>query len=290
MSLAATADGGRHRQGQRARRIAKNLFVTALLALMLYPLLWLVTASLRPSEEVFNARSLIPDTLRWENYVEGWNAFGTVTFGTMLINSTIVAAGCIIGNLLTCSFAAYAFARLRFPFKRTLFFLMLATLMLPYHVLAIPQYIVFMNLGWVNTFFPLIVPKFLATDGFFVFLMVQFIRGLPREIDEAALVDGASHVGIFWRIIVPLSLPALTTTAVFTFIFSWNEFFQPLIYLTSTEKFTAPLGLRAFLDSQGTSQFGPMFAMSLISLGPVFGFFIASQKYLTRGIATTGLK
>jgi multiple sugar transport system permease protein len=275
---------------ERAKRFAKNLAITALLCVMLYPLLWLVASALRPSNQVMIARTLIPDELRWQNFVDGWNAFGTVTFGRMLLNSTIVSVACIVGNLLSCSLAAYAFARLRFPYKRTLFFLMLATLMLPYHVQAIPQYIMFLNFGWVNTFLPLTVPKFFATDAFFVYLMVQFIRSLPRELDEAAFVDGAGHFTIFSQIILPLCMPALATTAAFTFIFTWNEFFQPLIYLTRTEMFTAPLGLRRFLDSETTSDYGPMFAMALVSLGPIFGFFIASQKYLTRGIATTGLK
>lgn len=292
--MAALDDGfigaGSSLPAERVKRLLKNLAITALLCVMLYPLLWLIASALRPSNQVFIAKSLIPEEFRWQNFVDGWNAFGTVTFGRMLFNSTIVSVSCIVGNLLACSLTAYAFARLRFPFKRTLFFLMLATLMLPYHVQAIPQYIMFLNFGWINTFLPLIVPKFFATDAFFIYLMVQFIRSLPRELDEAAYVDGAGHFAIFARIILPLSMPALATTAAFTFIFTWNEFFQPLIYLTRTEMFTAPLGLRRFLDSESSSDFGPMFAMALVSLGPIFGFFLATQKYLTRGISTTGLK
>ncbi|GAA4983295.1 carbohydrate ABC transporter permease [Actinopolymorpha pittospori] len=263
--------------------------IVVLLA-MIYPLVWLVSASLKPANEIFGGQGLWPTTFRWENYVDGWYAFSDVTFGTLFFNSFVIAIGSIVGNLVSCSLAAYAFARLDFRFKNVLFFVMLSTIMLPYHVQVIPQYITFLNLGWINTFYPLIVPKFLATDAFFIFLMVQFIRGLPRELDEAAEIDGAGFFQIFVRIILPLLTPALATTAVFTFIWTWNDFFSPLIYLTGSEHFTVPLGLRSFLDTEGRSSYGPMFAMSLASLGPIFGFFLASQRLLVRGIATTGLK
>jgi multiple sugar transport system permease protein len=186
--------------------------------------------------------------------------------------------------------AAYAFARLEFRGKKLFFAIMLATIMLPIHVVIVPQYILFSELGWINTFWPLIVPKFLATDGFFVFLMVQFIRGLPKDLDEAARIDGCGHVRIFCRIILPLSMPALATTAIFTFIWTWNDFFSQLIFLTSPDMYTVPVALRTFVDSSSQTSWGPLFAMSVIALGPVFGFFLAGQKYLVKGIATTGIK
>ena len=272
------------------RSLLSHAGLIVVLLAMIYPLLWLVGASLRPASEIFTAKGLWPSSFQWVNFVNGWYAFSDVTFGTLFANSFLIAGGAIVGNLVSCSLAAYAFARLNFRFKNVLFFAMLSTIMLPYHVQVIPQYIAFLNLGWVNTFYPLIVPKFLATDAFFIFLMVQFIRGLPRELDEAAEIDGAGFFQIFWRIILPLLTPALATTAIFTFIFTWNDFFSPLIYLTSSDHYTVPLGLRAFLDTEGRSSYGPMFAMSLASLGPIFGFFLASQRLLVRGIATTGLK
>ena len=186
--------------------------------------------------------------------------------------------------------AAYAFARLEFPGKRILFALMLSTVLLPHHVVLIPQYILFNWFGWINTILPLVVPKFLATDAFFIFLMVQFIRALPRELDEAARIDGCGWFGIYWRIILPLTTPALATTAAFTFIWTWNDFFTPLVYLTDPERYTVPLGLAAFQDSTGQSSLGGLFAMGTLSLGPVLGFFILTQRYLVRGVATTGLK
>lgn len=270
--------------------VVKHLSIVLVLIVMLYPLAWLVVSSLRPTSEILGSYSLIPDSFRWENYVEGWNTLGSVTFGRMLLNSLFVAVASILGNLVACSLAAYAFARLEFRFKRTLFAIMLATIMLPYHVQVIPQYVLFLNIGWLDTYWPLVIPKFLATDAFFIFLMVQFMRGLPRELDAAAVVDGAGYFGIYRRIILPLTLPALATTAIFTFLFTWNDFFSPLLYLTSPDMYTVPLGLRSFLDSQSASAYGPMFAMAVVALGPVFGFFLASQRFLVEGVATTGLK
>ena len=174
--------------------------------------------------------------------------------------------------------------------KRLWFALMLGTLMLPYHVTLVPQYILFLNLGWVNTFLPLIVPKFLAVDAFFIFLMVQFFRGIPREIDEAAIMDGCGPWRIYWRIMLPLSTPVLATAAIFSFIFTWDDFLGPLIYLNDMRDYTVPLALRAFVDATGESRFGQLFAMSALSLVPVFVVFLAFQRLIIRGIALGALK
>lgn len=167
---------------------------------------------------------------------------------------------------------------------------MMITLMLPSHVTTIPRYIMFRNFGWINTFLPIIVPKFFATDAFFIFLLVQFIRGLPRDIDESAVIDGCSKFGIYTRIIMPLTVPALITTLLFSFLWTWDDFFNQLLYLTSPNRYTVPMGLRLFLDSSGMSSWGPMFAMSVLSLIPAFILFFSLQKYFVRGIATTGIK
>ena len=187
--------------------------------------------------------------------------------------------------------AAYAFARLEFTGKSFWFAIMLLSIMLPIHVIIVPQYVLFSQLGWVNTFLPLIVPKLLATDAFFIFLMVQFIRGIPRELDEAARIDGAGHPRIFLQIILPLMVPALATTTIFTFIWTWNDFFSQLIYLTEARSCT-PSRSRcdAFVDSRASTDFGAMFAMSVVSLIPIFLVFLFGQRYLVKGIATTGIK
>ena len=274
------------------RRLVSLLTHAALLAvsvLMLYPLLWLLAASFRPENEIFTSASIWPSVWSLDSYVRGWNGLRT-GFGTFYINSFIISILSVLGNVLACSMAAFAFARLNFRFKSFWFAMMLMTLMLPYQVTLIPQYVLFRQLGWVNTFLPLVVPKFLAADGFFIFLMVQFFRGLPRELDEAAQMDGCSPWRIYWKIIMPLSMPVLATAAIFTFIWTWDDFFGPLIYLSEMKSYTVMLGLRTFTDSTGESDFGGLFAMSVLSLVPIFLFFLFFQRLLIEGIATTGMK
>jgi multiple sugar transport system permease protein len=269
--------------------LAKHAGLIALAVVMLYPVIWMVVSSLRPDDQIFRSPGLVLDGLETRNYGEGWTALAS-PFGHYLLNSAIVVLGCIVGNLVSCSMAAYAFARLEFSGRKVWFGLMLGTIMLPIHVIIVPQYIIFSNLGWVNTFLPLIVPKLLATDAFFVFLMVQFIRGLPRELDEAARIDGAGHPRIFAQVILPLMLPALATTTIFTFIWTWNDFFSQLIYLTDPDMYTVPVALRSFVDATVATSWGAMFAMSVVSLLPIFLAFLLGQRYLVKGIATTGIK
>ncbi|QCL97698.1 carbohydrate ABC transporter permease (plasmid) [Agrobacterium tumefaciens] len=268
--------------------IAHVLLIGASIA-MIYPLLWMLSASFRPENEIFTATSLIPSSFSLSSYVEGWNGL-PVSFGRFFGNSFLIAILCVIGNVFSCSLAAFAFSRLEFRGRRICFALMLMTLMLPYHVTLIPQYVLFRELGWVNTFLPLVVPKFLAVDAFFIFLMVQFFRGLPKELDEAAMIDGCSPWRIYWKVIMPLSMPVLATASIFTFIWTWDDFLGPLIYLSDMPQYTAMLGLRTFVDSSGVSNFGGLFAMSVLSLMPVFGFFLLFQRLLIEGIATTGMK
>jgi multiple sugar transport system permease protein len=276
-------------EGSRARRFSRHLLLCAVGVFMMYPLLWMVSSSLKPSDQVFKDLSLWPKEFVWSNYSNGWNALEH-SFTVYMVNSLVIVVLSIIGNLFSCSLAAYGFARLNFTGRKLFFALMLGTMMLPGHVLLVPQYILFAKLGWLNTYYPLIVPNFLATNAFYIFLMVQFMRALPKELDDAARIDGCGPFRTFWRVIMPLCLPAFATTAIFTFISVWNEFFGPLLYLTDSELYTVPLALRQFIDSDGQSQWGQMFAMSFLSLAPVIGFFIASQRYLVKGIATTGLK
>ena len=271
------------------RSILKHVMIIAVAALMIYPLLWMVVSSLRPTDVIFREPGLFLQNFEWENYAEGWNALSH-PFGHFMLNSAIVVLGAVIGNLVSCSMAAYAFARLDFKFKGLFFATMLMTIMIPIHVIIVPQYILFSQFGWVNTFLPLIVPKLLATDAFFIFLMVQFIRGIPKDIDEAARIDGAGHARTFLQVILPLMVPALATTTIFTFIWTWSDFFSSLIYLTDPSMFTVPVALRAFVDATGESNWGSLFAMSIVTLLPVFIAFVLGQKFLVKGIATTGLK
>jgi multiple sugar transport system permease protein len=256
---------------------------------MLYPLLCMLASSFKPESDIFSSASLWPRSFSLEAYWRGWSGL-QVSFGKFFLNSLLVSSSCVIGNVASCSLTAYAFARLKFRGQNFWFALMLGTLMLPYHVTLIPQYILFLNLGWVDTFLPLIVPKFLAADAFFIFLLVQFFRSIPRELDEAAMIDGCGPWRIYWTIILPLSLPALATAAIFTFIWTWDDFFGPLVYLNDMSSYTVQLGLRSFVDSTGKSDWGALFAMSTLTLLPVFALFLLFQRLLIDGIATTGLK
>jgi multiple sugar transport system permease protein len=275
--------------GFRLRRIGKHALLIAVGLVMLYPLLWMLSSSFKPTELIFRDPALIPGEIDLSNYTLGWNALEH-PFTHYLLNSFAIVAGAVLGNLVSCSMAAYAFARLNFRGRRLWFAIMLMSIMLPIHVVIVPQYVLFSQLDWINTYLPLVVPKLLATDAFFIFLMVQFFRGIPRELSEAALIDGAGHGRIFFRIMLPLSTPALATTAIFTFIWTWNDFFSQLIFLTDPDMYTVPVALRTFVDSTGESSWGPLFAMSIVSLVPIFLIFLFGQKYLVKGIATTGLK
>jgi len=266
-----------------------HLIVLACGLIMLYPVFWLLSASVKPTTEIFTSKNLWPSTITFEHYSNGWYGLRNIEFGRFFANSILLCVIAVAGTVLSSSMAAFSFARIEFPLRKLFFALMLGTFMLPGHVTLIPQYIIFHKLGWVDTYLPLTVPKFLG-DAFFVFLIVQFIRGIPRELDESAKIDGCGWFTLFWRIILPLSSPALITAGIFTFMGTWDDFFGQLIYLSDIKKFTVPLGLRLFLDSSGSSNWGAVFAMSTLSIVPSLTIFFLGQKYFTQGIATTGIK
>jgi multiple sugar transport system permease protein len=272
----------------RSRWLVYTLLFAASIA-MLYPLLWMVSSSFKPDAEIFASGSLVPQQFSLDAYVRGWSSL-RVSFGRFFWNSLVISVLCVAGNVMACSVTAYAFTRLEFAGRNFWFALMLGTLMMPQHALLIPQYVLFLHLGWVDTVLPLVVPKFLATDAFFVFLMVQFYRQIPRQLDEAAAMDGCGPWRIYFRIILPLTLPVMATAAVFSFIWTWDDFFAPLIYLNDMKSYTAQLGLRTFIDSGGQSDWSALFAMSTLTVIPVFLVFVFFQRLLIEGIATTGMK
>jgi multiple sugar transport system permease protein len=272
------------------RAASRHAITISLLVIMLYPIAWMVGASLRPDAQAISNLTPFTDQPTLENYQAGLTRSTFLNFPRYFLNSFLVAGLSVIGNLFAATLTAYAFARLEFPFKRTLFGILLATLLLPYQVTLVPQYILLDRLAWLNTYLPLVVPKFLGAEAFFIFLTVQFIRGLPRDLDEAARLDGCGEWGIFRRVVLPLTMPAIGTTAMFSFIFAWNDFLGPTLYLSRPEMYTVPQGLAMFVDSTGQSTYGPLFAMATLSIAPLIGFFLASQRLLTQGIATTGLK
>lgn len=274
-----------------ARLTATHLFIIALGLLMVYPVAWMIVSSFKPNNMIFSDPGLIPKAVTIENYITGWKGYAGVTFGKFFINSLLMCAGAVLGNLIACTMAAYAFARLKFVGRKFWFAIMMITLMLPGHVTIVPRYILFNTFGWVGSYLPIIVPKFLATDAFFVFLLVQFMRSLPKEMEEAAIIDGCGKTGVLLRIIVPLATPALVTTALFTFLWTWDDFFNHLLYLTNPQIFSVSRALRTFIgDSGAVANWGGALAMSTLSLLPPFILFFALQKYFVAGIATTGIK
>ncbi|MER8161504.1 carbohydrate ABC transporter permease [Streptomyces sp. NPDC094472] len=285
--MSASATVGRQR---RARSVIWHVGALAVLAVILYPVVWVIGGSFKPGDQIIGSLQLLPTDPITDNYRRLSDGIADVPISTFFTNSLLLAGGSVIGVLFSCSLAAYAFARIRFVGRDALFTLMISTLLLPFQVLIIPQYILFQKLDLINTYVPLLLGKYLAADAFFVFLMVQFMRGLPRELDEAARLDGCGHLRIYWNIVLPLCRPALITSAIFTFIWSWNDFIGPLLYLNEPDKYTVSLGLKLFIDQDSVADYGGMVAMSLVALLPVLLFFLAFQRYLVEGAATSGLK
>ncbi|MCR8635059.1 carbohydrate ABC transporter permease [Paenibacillus sp. N5-1-1-5] len=258
--------------------------------IMIYPLLWLFTASFKTNEEIFGSLSLLPSHFNWDGYINGWKGSGQYSFGLYFLNTFKLVIPTVFFTVVSSTIVAYGFARFTFPFKNVLFSLMISTLMLPNAVVIIPKYIMFKNFDWLNSYLPFIIPAALATHAFFIFMLVQFFRGLPRELDESAKMDGCNSFMILVRILLPLSKPALISAGIFQFIWTWNDFFNSLIYITSVKKFTVALGLRMALDNSTSVAWNQVLAMSVIAIIPCILVFFFCQKYFVEGIATTGIK
>ena len=278
------------KQRRTIKAIIFHTIVAALGFLMIYPILWMFASSLKPSSEIWQDQaSLIPSSINWQNYKNGLKGFGGVRFTVFFKNSFIIVISSTIGQVLSSALVAYGFARIKFRFKKPLFACVIVTLMLPTQILAIPQYIMFQTFGWTNSWKPLIIPSFFGYP-FFIFLVYQFIQSIPRDLDEAAYIDGCSKYSIFSRIILPMIVPALVTSAIFAFYWKWDDFFTPLLYLQNLKIYPVSLALKMFADPAAVSDWGAMFAMSSLSLIPVMVLFFSFQKYLVEGISTTGLK
>lgn len=275
-------------------RFLLYVVVVAGAAIFLFPLFWLISSSLKPEGDIFEfPPNLWPSQFMFENYP---NALANFPFFQSGFNTVLIVIGVEVGRLLSASLTAYIFARVRLPWRRPLFVLVLSTMMLPYHVTLIPQYIIFRDLGWLNSFKPLIVPSFFGGGAFFIFLLRQFFLSIPKEYDDAARIDGCGTFGIFWRIILPLSKPALGTVAIFTFMGEWNDFFAPLIYLNTPDKWTLALAIKTWeLTQQAGLGYKPqpynhiMAVATLITLVPMVMFFF-TQRYFVQGVVVSGLK
>ena len=274
----------------KGRTLIYHVCIIGFGLILLYPLLWMISSSFRTDADIFNSVGFWPETFVFENFTQGWAGLSGVTFTRFFLNSFFLVGMNMIGTVFSCSFAAYAFAKKEFVLKKLWFVLMLGTMMLPIHVTLVPTYIMFNYLNWIDTFFPLIVPSFLGFTGFFIFMLTQFMRNIPKEIDEAAEIDGCNSWNHYFRIILPISLPAVITTCIFSFIWTWNDFFSQMIYLTNIRLFTVGLALRQFVDATGQSSWGALFAMNTLSLIPLFLIFVFLQKYLVEGVMSGSIK
>lgn len=259
---------------------------------MIYPVFWWISASFKSNEEM-SSPSLIPIKATLANFVEGWNAVPGFSFTHFYANTFLLIAGVLFTTLVSCSLVAFGFSRLDFPLRSFWFSIVLMTVMLPSQITLVPQYAMFNDFGWVNTYLPFIVPHSMAGGiggAFFIFLLVQFIRGIPSELDEAAKIDGCTWFGIYFRIIMPLLKAPLVTVAIYCFLWNWDDFLGHLIYINDVDKYTVGLALRMMIDTSSTAPWGQLFAMALVSVLPAVLIFFFAQRHIVEGVATSGLK
>lgn len=279
-----------YKESRIALQIVYHVFTFAFACVMIYPLVWMVISSFKESGEIFRtAASLIPAPFTIENYSSGWKGFAGYSFAGFFKNSFVIAGLSTVGAVISSAIIGYGFARIAFRGKQIWFACMLLSMMLPFQIIMIPQYIIFNKVGWVGSYLPIILPQFFG-QGFFIFLNIQFIKGIPMDLDEAARMDGCSIYSIFGRIILPLIKPSLVTSAIFSFMWRWDDFLSALIYLSDPLKYPVSYALKMFSDPTSGSDWGAMFAMATLSLIPIFLIFLTMQKYLVEGIASTGIK
>lgn len=270
--------------------IIYHIIVCGIGFIMIYPLLWMFISSFKHTNQIFlTADQLIPVEPTLENYINGWKGFAGISFSVFFRNSGFITIIATLGAVLSSAVVAYGFARCRFKTRKILFTCMLLSMMLPFQIIMIPQYIWFKRLNWIDTYLPLIVPFYFG-QAFFIFMIMQFVQGIPRELDEAAKIDGCSIYGIFVRIIMPLITPALITSMIFSFIWRWDDFLAPLLYLSKPSAYPVSIALKLFSDPSSSSDYGAMFAMSSLSVLPAILIFIFFQKYLMEGVSHSGLK
>lgn len=272
----------------KAQSVFFHIFSCLLGFIMVYPLLWLLMSSFKSNDTMFrNAWSLIPE--KWAavtNYLSGFEGVAGIPFWRFFANSAIVT---VVGSIFCSLLAAYALSRLKFMGSGFWFGCVVMTMMIPSQVMVVPQYIILKHLGLSDTLVSMTLP-WVFGHGFFIFLIAQYMRGIPRDLDEAAMLDGCSKAGILFKIMIPIVKPAIVTASIFAFYWIWQDFFQPLIFVSSPENYTIPLALNLYLDPNSYNNYGGLFAMSVVSLLPVIVVFILFQKYIVEGIATDGIK
>ena len=275
---------------ERSRVLLRTTVLLAVAVLMLYPLLWLVGASFKTNTEIFTEVGFWPSKFDFSAYAKGWKTSTEYTFATYFLNSFLITVPRIIVTVISCVLVAYAFARFEFWGKKLLFSIMVGTMMLPLIVLRLPQYLMFKEMGWLDSYLPLIIPSAFATDTFFVFMLVQFLRGIPRDMEEAAMIDGCGPLQMLWHIIVPLLKPAIVSVIVFQFIWTMNDFMGPLIYLSSVENYPVSLALKMSIGATEEVEWANVIAISVVALVPSVAVFFAAQRHFIESAASSGIK
>lgn len=255
-----------------------------------FPFVWMIFACFKTNAEILGSTKLLPSNWSFDAFVKGWKGVGDITFATYFKNTFLMVIPTVALTVFSCSLVAFGFARFRFPGKRVFFALMISTLMLPNSVIIIPRYLIFNKMHLLNTYWPFYLPAMLACFPFFIFMIIQFMRGIPKELDEAAYIDGCNAGTLYIKVLLPLIKPALFSAGLFQFMWTWNDFFNTLIYISSVKKFPVSLGLRASLDTAAQVEWDKVMSMSLISILPLIILFFFAQKYFVEGISTTGLK
>ena len=276
------------KKAKLAARIVTYFVLIAAAVICLFPFIWMISTSFKPMSDIYKMPpTLFPENGTVENFVEGWKG---ANFQLYFKNTAVITFLATVGTVLSSAVVAYGFARFQSRCSKLLFMVLLGTMMLPTQVPLIPQYLLYYKLGMVDTIWPLIIPSWLGGGAFNIFLFIQFFRTLPKELDEAAKIDGANSLQVFTRILLPAVKPVMLAVLVMALVYNWNDFFNPLIYLNSNDKFTIAIGLQFFKGSQGNVQVGQMMSMALVSLLPVLVIFATCQKYFIQGIKMSGLK
>jgi len=289
-SAQAMAEVRKTERRQKINAVVRYVILAAVGFAMIYPLLWLIGASFKTNHEIFTEIGFIPMHPTLDGYIEGWKTSTEYTFGRFFINTFIILIPKVLATAFSSTLVAYGFARFDFPGKKILFSILIATLLLPNVVTRIPQYILFRELGWLDSYLPLWVPQMFAVDAFFVFMLIQFLRGIPRDMEEAAMIDGCKPFQVLLYIVIPMLKPAIISVCLFQFMWSMNDFLGPLIYISSVEKYPIALALKMSISATESFEWNRILSMTVLALTPSLAVFFLAQKYFIEGISTTGLK
>lgn len=272
------------------KTILSYLVIAVIGLVLLYPILWMFFAAFKTNDEIFGSTKLLAAHYSFQNFIDGWRGSGTMTYAVYFWNTFRLVIPVTLLTLVSSTLVAYGFARFNFPFKKALFSILIATLMLPNAVIIIPRYTLFAKFGWIDTYIPFYALAALACYPFFIFMLVQFLRGIPRDLDESAYIDGCGTFRTLMQIILPLMKPSLFSAALFQFMWTYNDYFNSLIFINSGKKYTVSLALRLSLDSESVINWGKIMATSFVVVLPLILLFFMAQKYFVEGIATSGLK